>query len=137
MSSSLTLYDKLGGKAAVDLAVEEFYKKIVADDRINEIWSGVKLGGLKIMMKKFLRKATGGEVDGEEGRYEGRNMYEAHRHVNNGQFPTQLQYDIVLEHFAGTLQELGVNEEIVSEVAGIIESVRPQILGLDNPDSDC
>ena len=39
-------------------------------------------------------------------------MYEAHKHVNNGQFPTEEQYDIVLEHFVGTLQELGVKEDV-------------------------
>ena len=131
-----TLYERLGGKAAVDLAVDEFYEKIVADDRINEIWSGVRMGGLKTMMKKFLRKATGGEVDGESGGYDGGNMYESHKHVNKGQFPTQEQYDIVLEHFAGTLQELGVDAQLIGEVAAIVESVRLQILGLHNPADD-
>ena len=135
MSCQSSLYDRLGGKPVVDLAVGVFYKKVVSDKRISGVFSGVNLQSLMCMMKKFLRKATGGESEGNGG-YEGRNMYEAHRTVNNGTFPTSQQYDILLQHFLDTLQYLGVKNAIIDEFEVIVESLRPQILGLENPDAN-
>ncbi len=34
-----TLYDKLGGAAAVDLAVEKFYEKVLADERVQQFFA--------------------------------------------------------------------------------------------------
>jgi hemoglobin len=34
-----TLYEKLGGAAAVDLAVEKFYEKVLADERVQRFFT--------------------------------------------------------------------------------------------------
>ena len=31
-----TLFEKLGGEAAVDAAVDKFYRKVLADERVNQ-----------------------------------------------------------------------------------------------------
>jgi hypothetical protein len=35
------LYDRIGGQAAVDTAVESFYRKLLSDDRISHFFDGV------------------------------------------------------------------------------------------------
>ncbi|NJM76081.1 MAG: group 1 truncated hemoglobin, partial [Acaryochloridaceae cyanobacterium RU_4_10] len=34
-----TLYDKLGGAVTVDLAVEKFYAKVLADERVQHFFA--------------------------------------------------------------------------------------------------
>jgi len=40
---SESLYEKLGGEAAVDAAVDIFYQKVLADDRINSFFTGLDM----------------------------------------------------------------------------------------------
>ena len=35
----MTLFEKLGGEAAVDLAVDRFYDRVLQDDRINHFFA--------------------------------------------------------------------------------------------------
>ena len=123
-----TLFDRLGGKEAVDTAVEQFYEKILSDERIKDIWADIKMGSLKCMMKKFLRQATSGES------YDWMKMYVAHKHVNKGGFPTEEQYEIVVELFIRTLQELGIDTTTFLEVADVIDTAKPYILGEKKPE---
>ena len=38
-----SLYDRIGGDAAVNAAVELFYRKVLADDRINSFFEGIDM----------------------------------------------------------------------------------------------
>ena len=38
-----TLFEKIGGADAVDAAVEKFYAKVLADDRIKHFFEGVDM----------------------------------------------------------------------------------------------
>ncbi|MGB1061385.1 MAG: truncated hemoglobin, partial [Ketobacter sp.] len=38
-----TLYEKIGGEPAVDAAVDLFYKKVLADERIKHFFEGVDM----------------------------------------------------------------------------------------------
>ena len=92
------------------------------------------MGHLKSMMKSFLRKSTGGEDDDSVGKYDGRNMYEAHKHVNKGKFPTEDQFNVIGEIFVGTMVEFNVSQDVIAEVGGLVASLKPQVLGFENPE---
>ena len=49
-----TLYEQLGGEKAVDAAVDLFYKKVLADDRVNGFFKGVDMDRQRAMQKAFL-----------------------------------------------------------------------------------
>jgi len=38
-----SLYEKIGGEGAVNAAVDIFYRKVLADDRINRFFEGVDM----------------------------------------------------------------------------------------------
>jgi truncated hemoglobin YjbI len=47
VKSKIPLYEKIGGEAAVILATEKFYDKVLADNRINHFFKGVNMERLR------------------------------------------------------------------------------------------
>jgi hemoglobin len=54
-----SLYEKIGGKSALDAAVELFYVKVLADDRVNHFFEDVNMNAQKSKQKAFLAAALG------------------------------------------------------------------------------
>lgn len=118
-----SLYDRLGGEAAVNAAVEIFYGKVLGDYRINRFFDKTDMNKQAAHQKAFLTFAFGGPNN-----YTGRSLRDGHaRLVKLGL--NDSHYDAVIEHLAATLTELNVPGELIAEVAAIAESVRGEILG--------
>jgi hemoglobin len=109
-----TLFDKLGGAAAVDLAVDKFYERVLNDDRIKHFFANVDMVKQRAHQKAFLTYAFGGT-----DKYDGRYMREAHRELVATQGLSSEHFDAVAEDLMATLQELGVSAELQAEVAAI------------------
>lgn len=117
-----SLYERIGGQAAVDQAVELFYRKVLADDRINEFFDGVDMEQQINKQKGFLTMVFGGPNS-----YTGKDMREGHKHlVARGLNDSHV--DAVIELLGGTLKELGVADADIQEVANIANSVRDDVL---------
>ncbi len=117
-----TLYERLGGKDAVDAAVDIFYRKVLADDRINEFFENVDMDAQAAKQKSFLTMVFGGPNN-----YSGKDMREGHKHlVERGLNDSHV--DAVIENLGNTLKELGVEDADIQEVADIANSVRDDIL---------
>lgn len=118
-----SLYERLGGEAAVDAAVDIFYRKVLADDRINGFFDNVDMDQQAAKQKAFLTFAFGGPHH-----YTGKDMRGAHaKLVQRGLNDTH--FDAVMEHLGGTLKELDVPDELIAECAAIAESTRNDVLG--------
>jgi len=117
-----TLYERLGGEAAVNAAVDIFYRKVLADDRINEFFEGVDMEAQAAKQKSFLTMVFGGPNN-----YTGKDMREGHKHlVERGLNDSHV--DAVIENLGNTLKELGVDDADIQEVAAIANSVRDDVL---------
>ena len=117
------LYEQIGGEAAVDAAVDLFYRHVLSDDRIAHFFDGVDMERQAQKQKAFLTMAFGGPHS-----YTGKDMRDGHAHLvkqglNDGHF------DAVAENLAKTLQELGVGQELIDQVLAIAESTREDVLG--------
>ncbi|WP_233258292.1 group 1 truncated hemoglobin [[Phormidium] sp. ETS-05] len=55
-----SLFEKIGGEAAVEAAVDKFYVRVLADDRINYFFDGVDMEQQRKHQKGFLTFAFGG-----------------------------------------------------------------------------
>ena len=120
---SESLYDRIGGEAAVDAAVDLFYRKVLADDRINHWFEGTDMDRQRAKQKAFLTLALGGPNN-----YSGKDMREGHAHlVAKGL--NDSHFDAVMENLGATLTELGVPNEMIAEAAAIAESTRNDVLG--------
>jgi len=116
----MSLYEKLGGEAAVDAAVDIFYRKVLMDDRINSYFDGIDMERQAAKQKAFLTMVFGGPNN-----YSGKDMREGHKHLKG---LNDSHVDAVIENLGAVLKELGVADEDIAEVAAIAESVRDDVL---------
>ncbi len=122
-NSSQTLYEKLGGEAAVNAAVDIFYRKVLGDYRINRFFDNSDMEKQAAKQKAFLTMAFGGPNN-----YSGTDMRTAHaRLVKMGLNASH--FDAVMEHLGATLTELNVPQELIAQAAAIAESTRNDVLG--------
>jgi len=118
-----SLYDQLGGAAAVEQAVDIFYRKMLLDERVASYFEAVDMDRQRGKQKAFLTMVLGGPHN-----YTGRDMRTAHAPlVKRGL--TDLHVDIVIGHLGTTLKELGASDDQISQVAAIANSVRNDVLG--------
>lgn len=118
-----TLYDKLGGEAAVNAAVDIFYRKVLNDYRINRFFDNVDMEKQAAKQKAFLTMAFGGPHN-----YTGEDMRKGHAHLVKMGLDDS-HFDAVLEDLGATLEELNVPQELIAEVVTIAESTRNDVLG--------
>ena len=120
--SNSTLFERLGGEDAVNAAVDIFYRKVLADERVNYFFDGVDMEKQMQKQKSFLTMVFGGPHN-----YTGKNMRDGHKHlIEKGLNDTHV--DIIIEHLGGTLKELGAKDEDIAEVAAIANSARNDVL---------
>lgn len=123
-----TLFERIGGAAAVGAATELFYKKVLDDPLLKPFFEGVNMKRQLSKQKAFLTLAFGGP-----NRYKGKSLGEAHAKLVE-QGLNDSHFDAVMGHLGGTLTELGVPEDLILEAAGIAESTRDEVLGGDAHD---
>ncbi len=120
-NANASLYERIGGKAAVDAAVDLFYEKVLADDRIKHFFNDVDMQSQRGKQKIFLTYAFGGPVN-----YSGEDMRSAHKHLNL----TELHFQAVAEDLQASLEELQVPSDLINEVMAIAGSTHDDVLNI-------
>jgi len=118
-----TLFERLGGEAAVEAAVVRFYDKVMADPSLAGFFSGMDLPAQIQKQIAFMTMAFGGPT-----KYTGRDLRTAHaklvaRGLGNAHF------DAVAGHLATTLDELGIASDVRNEVLAVVGGTRADVLG--------
>ena len=117
-----TLFEQLGGKEAVEAAVDNFYRHVQSDERVARFFDGVDMNRLRAKQKAFLTMAFGGPHH-----YTGKSLRNGHSHlVMMGLNDSHV--DAIIEILGTTLREMGVAHELIQQVAAIAESVRNDVL---------
>ena len=117
-----TLYEQLGGDAAVDATVDVFYRKVLSDDRISHFFDDVDMDRQIAKQKGFLTMIFGGPVT-----YTGKDMRTGHAHlIQRGLNDSHV--DAVIELIGESLREVGAPEHLIAQVAKIAESARADVL---------
>lgn len=117
-----SLFERLGGTAAVEAAVDKFYRKVLADARVAPFFDGVDMDKQAAKQKAFLTM-----VFGVPNKYTGLDMRKGHKHlVARGLNDSHV--DAIIELLGATLKELGVKDSDIAEVAKIANSVRDDVL---------
>ncbi|MBD1821021.1 group 1 truncated hemoglobin [Cyanobacteria bacterium FACHB-DQ100] len=112
-----TLYEKLGGATAVDLAVEKFYEKVLADERVQHFFAHTDMQQQKHHQKEFMTYAFGGAQH-----WNGRPMRDAHKQLVAEMGLTDSHFNAIAENLVATLVELEVPQVLIDEVVQIVGS---------------
>jgi hemoglobin len=114
-----TLYERLGGEAAVEAAVGKFYDRVLADERISSFFDGMNMHAQARKQMLFLTKVFGGPNN-----YDGQDMRAAHTHLELEQH----HFDAVVENLAATLRSMGVSADEIKEVEALANTMLDDVL---------
>ena len=119
-----SLYDRLGGKPAIEAVANGLVTRILADGRVNKWFahassSPENTAAYKAKLAAFICQNVGGPC-----KYTGRDMTAAHkgRNIRNEGFAA------VAEDLAATLDQLKVPAKEKGEVMTIVGSLKPTIV---------
>jgi hemoglobin len=115
----MSVYERIGGAPAVNAAVDRFYERVLADPMLAPFFKNVSMQRLKAHQFAFLSQALGGPQE-----YSGAAIARAHV----GMRIEQHHFDAVTVHLAETLRELGIGEDIISEVAAAVAPLAGEIV---------
>jgi hemoglobin len=117
--SEPSFYQKLGGDAAIDATVEEFYTRVLKDPLLEPFFVNIPMERQRGMQKSFLKHVFGGRE------YNGKSMRTAHKKLHL----TDEHFDRVAKHLSDSLLFLGVAPELVLHVLEVAETTRNDVLG--------
>ncbi|RLM67525.1 group 1 truncated hemoglobin [Halorubrum sp. Atlit-8R] len=116
--SNETLYERLGGEPAIGAVVNEFYDRVLDDDRVNHYFDDVDMADQRSHQTKFLSAVTGGPMQ-----YEGEEMATAHEELAI----TDAEFEVVATHLDEALRAFDVDdadrEAVMEAVAGFEDDV--------------
>ncbi|PRP95513.1 Group 1 truncated hemoglobin GlbN [Enhygromyxa salina] len=117
-----SVYEQLGGKPAIDAAVDDFYRRVLRDEELSPFFADTDMDRQRVKQAAFLTMVTGGPNE-----YSGQDMRTAHadlvkRGINDR------HVDLVVKHLGETLASLGVAQELIEQVAAVANSVRDDVL---------
>jgi hemoglobin len=115
----MTLFDQVGGQAAVKTAVTVFYNRVTDDASLAQWFDGVDLSRLRAHQRAFLSAALDGPPV-----FAGRDLGEAHA----GMAITDEAFDSIVRHLSVTLDDLAVPREVIVQVEQRLEALRAEIV---------
>ena len=121
---NISLYDRIGGDAALDVVLDRFYRKILMDDSIRHFFDDINMTAQLDKQKNFLKMLFGGFP---KEQYSVTDLRASHqRLVANGL--NDKHFDRVLKHLKDTLQELDVPANEIQTMMETLETTRDDIL---------
>lgn len=114
-----SIYARLGGREAIDAAVDLFYEKLLADDRVAFFFDDVNMKVQIRKQKEFLSAAFGGPEP-----WEGDDMRKAHEDLDL----RAEDFQAVAENLQLTLEELKVEKALIQEIMTLVGSLKDEVL---------
>jgi hemoglobin len=113
-----SIYDRIGGYQAIEVVVEDFYVRVLADDQLSGFFTGTNMSRLKGKQVEFFAVALGAHDV-----YTGAPMKQVHQ----GRGITMLHFNLVAGHLADALAAAGVPPRTVTEILSAIAPLAAEI----------
>ncbi|MFN3749932.1 MAG: group I truncated hemoglobin [Thiobacillus sp.] len=113
------LYDRLGGKPAIQAVVDDFIGNVAADQRINGFFANTNIPRLNSMLVDQICEATGGPC-----KYTGRDMKTAHA----GMGVTEAHFNALVENLVKSLNKFKVPEKEKTELLTALAAMKGDIV---------
>ena len=115
-----SLYDRLGGKPAIQAVVDDFIGNVAADARINKRFANANVPRLKTMLVDQICEASGGPC-----KYTGASMLDAHRGMNI----SDAEFTALVEDLVKSLDKFKVPSQEKTELLTALGGMKGQIVG--------
>lgn len=112
--------DRIGGEPALQATVAEFYSRLIVDEKLEKFFRDVDVEKLKTHQFKFLKLALTkipSTIDVPKL------LLDKHARLFDMGLD-ETHFDVVAGHLVDTLKSLGVSDELVGEVVGIVGPLR-------------
>jgi hemoglobin len=119
-SKKQVLLDRIGGDAALELAVEKFCEKNVAHAEISRFFEGADIEVLRMHLVKFMTLAFTGIPEGTDVA----GMLEKGHSRLFDMGLNETHFDVVATNLVETMQELGVAAEVIDEAVAVVGPLR-------------
>jgi hemoglobin len=118
-TEAISVYEAIGGRAAVAAAVDNFYGRLLADPELALFFPG----GVGARHRAYVVTILGEALGGPE-RYRGPAVTSAHRGLGIG----DTHFDRAATHLAATLGELGVPRHLADHIVAVVAGLRPAVV---------
>jgi hemoglobin len=121
VAAEQSLYDRLGGKEAITVVIDDFVANVAADKRINARFAKTDIPHLKQMLVDQVCQATGGPCT-----YTGKSMRDAHK----GMKITEAEFNALVEDLTLSLDKHNVGAREKSELLTALGGMKGDIVGV-------
>jgi hemoglobin len=118
-AEAISVYDAIGGRAALVAAVDDFYGRLLADPALGPFFPR----GAGARHRAFVVTILGEALGGPE-RYRGPDLAGAHR----GLGISDTHFDRAAAHLYATLDGLGVPRRLADHIVGTVAGLRPAVV---------
>jgi hemoglobin len=116
--NTASIYDRIGGREALEVVVEDFYCRVIGDDQLSGFFAGSNMKRLKGKQVEFLATALGGPEA-----YAGPSMKQAHQ----GRGITMHHFNLVAGHLEESLCAAGLPPATVAEILAVVAPLAADI----------
>jgi hemoglobin len=118
-AEAISVYEAIGGRAALTAAVDLFYGRLLADPVLGPLFPR----GAGAKHRAYVVTVLGQALGGPE-RYRGPDLASAHR----GLGITDAHFDRAAAYLDATLDDLGVPRHLTDHIVGIVAGLRPAVV---------
>jgi hemoglobin len=122
--SESSIYESIGGEAALVAVVDDLYERILADPRLSGFFAGAPMMRLKGKQVEFFGQALGGPMI-----YQGASMRQAH--VGRG--IEMEHFQLVAGYLIDSLRAAGVPEATITDIIGLVAPLADDIVSSPVP----
>ncbi|HEX8068709.1 MAG TPA: group 1 truncated hemoglobin [Pyrinomonadaceae bacterium] len=119
VAAQKSLYERLGGEAAISAVIDDFVARVAADARINQKFARSNIERVKFHLKQQVCQATGGPC-----KYTGLSMKQSHKNMK----VTEGEFTALVEDLVATLDKFNVPAAEKNELLGILGPLKSQIV---------
>jgi hemoglobin len=119
MAKEKSLYDRLGGEAAISAVIDDFAGRVLADARINKKFAKSNAERLVFHLKEQVCAVTGGPC-----KYTGNSMTASHKNMK----VTEGEFNALVEDLVMTLDKFNVPAREKGEVLTALGGLKSQIV---------
>jgi len=118
-AEAVSVYEAIGGRAALAAAVDRFYSRLLADPVLGPFFPG----GVGARHRAYVVTVLGEALGGPE-RYRGPDIAGAHR----GLGISGAHFERAAAHLDAALNELGVPRHLTDHIVGIVAGLRHAVV---------